>query len=75
MAERSAPILMVLATNSSATSTPTTGRGNTSSMFAARPRPVTRPMRALIDWTATIIGQVSTTVQSSPNPVWAPACE
>ena len=31
-------------------------------MLPARPRPVTRPMRALIDCTATISGQVSTTV-------------
>ena len=68
-------MLMVLATNSSATSAPTTGLGKTSSMLAARPRPVTRPMRALTDWTATIIGQVSTTVQSRPKPDCAPACE
>ena len=44
-------------------------------MLAARPRPVTRPMRALTDCTATISGQVSTTVQSSPKPHWAPAWE
>ena len=53
----------------------TTQRGNTFTMLPARPWPVTRPMRALTDCTATISGQVSTTVHSRPKPTWAPACE
>ena len=75
IAERSAPMLMVLAMNSRNTRPVATDRGKTSSMLAARPLPVTRPMRALSDWTATIIGHVSTTVHNSPTPTCAPACE
>ncbi len=46
----------VLATNSRSTMPPTSERGSTRVMFAARPSPVTRPMRAQIDWIAVISG-------------------
>ena len=74
MADTSAPILMVLAMNSPTRAWTTAGRGkNTASMLEARPLPVTRPMRALNDCTATIIGQVMTTVHNRPTPTCAPA--
>ena len=41
---RSAPMLMVLATNSMATSSVTTYLGKIFPMFAAKPTPVTRPI-------------------------------
>ena len=68
-------MLMVLATNSRRTRPVTTLCGNTFIMLPASPRPVTRPMRALTDCTATISGQVSTTVHRRSKPACAPACE
>jgi hypothetical protein len=44
-------------------------------MLPASPCPVTRPIRALTTWIATISGQVSSTVHSIVKPNWAPACE
>ena len=49
MAAMSAPILMVLATNSSATSTPTHRPREDVAHVRRQAAPVTRPMRALID--------------------------
>src|SRR5919204_678915 len=72
---RSAPILIVLATNSAPATTTSSGRGNLVWNVDASPRPVTIPMRAHIAWTATIRGQHATDVQSSVVPSWAPAIE
>ena len=44
-------------------------------MLAARPCPVTLPMRALTSWMPTISGYVNTTVHSVSRPNCAPACE
>ena len=49
-------MLTVLATNSSSTITLTSRRGSTRVMFAASPSPVTRPIRAQMDWIAVISG-------------------
>ncbi len=75
MAERSAPILIVLATNSRATRMWTIGPGNPSLILAARPWPVTRPIRAATICTAAISGKVSAMVHSMFRPKAAPACE
>ena len=56
MAARSAPMFKVLATSSSRTTTCTTPGGKACLMLAASPLPVTRPMRAQIDWIAAISG-------------------
>ena len=49
--------------------------GKTDLIFAASPRPVTRPMRAHMDWTAAMRGKASGIVQSMLRPNWAPAWE
>ena len=56
IAARSAPILMVLATNSRRTSSATNGVQRMSPMLLARPLPVTRPICALMSWTAAMSG-------------------
>jgi hypothetical protein len=71
----SAAMFSVFATSSMPTTPSNTGRGNRALMFAASPRPVTCPMRALISWMAAIKGSVMTTVHSMAKPNWAPACE
>ena len=75
MAAMSAAMLMVLAMTSSETTTSRTQRGNRRRMLAARPSPVTRPMRALTIWMPTINGKVISAVHSMFNPNCAPACE
>ena len=42
------------------------GRGKCSRILAARPCPVTRPMRALITWMPIMSGVVKSTDHSSP---------
>ena len=68
MAATSAAIFSVLATTSSSTTTRSTDCGKAALMFAAKPLPVTRPMRAHMDWTAAISGKHSGMVQSIFRP-------
>ena len=56
IAATSAAMFSVLAISSSATTDLSTAGGNVLLMFAARPRPVTRPMQAHVDWIAAISG-------------------
>ena len=60
----SAAMLRVLATSSRPTTPNSAGRGNARRMFAAKPRPVTNPMRALTTWIAAISGSVNTTLHN-----------
>ena len=60
----SAAILMVLAISSRPTMPYSTDRGNTAFTFAASPRPVMQPRRALTIWMPTIRGYVNSTVHS-----------
>jgi len=60
----SAPALIRLARSSADTAAYTTGRGNRSRRTAASPRPVTIPILAHVNWTAAIIGNDTSAVQS-----------
>ncbi len=64
MAATSAAMLRVLAISSSSTTPRSTIGGNAVLMLAASPLPVTRPIRAQIDWIAAISGKHSGIVQS-----------
>ena len=75
MAATSAAMLRVLATSSSSTTPRSTIGGNAVLMLAASPLPVTRPIRAHMDWIAAISGKASGMVHSMLRPNWAPACE
>ncbi len=56
MAATSAAMFKVLAISSSTTAAITTQAGKTALRFAARPMPVTLPIRAQIDWMTAIKG-------------------
>ncbi len=56
MAATSAAMFRVLAISSSTTAPITTQAGKTDLRLAARPLPVTRPIRAQIDWMTAIRG-------------------
>lgn len=68
-------MLKVLAMSSAPAANARSQRGNLVRSAAANPPPVTMPMRAHIDWTAAINGQVRSAVQSSAVPNSAPATE
>jgi hypothetical protein len=68
-------MLMVFAASRAMTKVSRSHFGNRCLKFAARPCPVTMPMRAHIICTAAISGQVSSAVQSSLVPSCAPATE
>ncbi len=68
-------MLNVFATNSVVAIVMSAGRGIFVRSAAASPLPVTMPMRAHIDCTAAISGHVTTAVQRSAVPNWAPARE
>ncbi len=68
MAATSAAMLRVFATSSRTTTPYNTAGGNAAFMFAASPLPVTRPMRAHIDWIAAISGNASGIVHSMLRP-------
>ena len=61
-------MLSVLAISSSSTTPRSTTGGNAVLMLAARPLPVTRPIRAQIDWIAAISGKHSGMVHSICRP-------
>jgi hypothetical protein len=65
MAAMSAAMLTTLAAVNSAMIANSSGRGSTAPRLAARPRPVTEPMRALTIWMATMNGVVRNMVQHS----------
>jgi len=65
----------VLAISNSATTALSTVGGNALLIFAARPRPVTRPMLAHMAWIDAISGYASGIIQSMLSPYCAPACE
>ncbi len=75
MAATSAPMFSVLAISSSPTTALITTGGKALLMFAASPRPVTRPMRAHMACIAAISGRASGIVQSMSSPNCAPAWE
>ena len=75
IAPRSAAMLIVLATTSRPTSAERQPRGHILPMFAARPSPVTKPMRADSIWMPIISGIVRNSVQTSAKRNCAPACE
>lgn len=52
-----------------------TQRGQNFAMFAARPSPVTQPMRADSIWMPIISGVVSSSVHTNPKRNCEPACE
>ncbi len=59
-------MLAVFAATRRKTSASTSQRGASSITLAARPLPVTRPIRALTNWIAIMNGVVRNTVQSKP---------
>ncbi len=75
MAATSAAMLSVFAITREATSEIANQRGATRQMFAARPWPVSHPMRALTIWMPIMSGVVNPSVHRSPAPNCAPACE
>ena len=75
MPDRSAPTLIVFATNSATAAMNSTGRGNLFRSAPAMPWPVTMPIRAHIVCTAIISGQVKSAVHRSAVPYCAPATE
>ena len=75
MPARSAAMLIVFATSRAMTKASNSHFGNRCLKFAARPCPVTLPMRAHIICTAAISGHVSSAVQRSLVPSCAPAME
>ena len=75
MPARSAATLIVLARNRATAATSSTLRGNFVRNAPAIPCPVTIPIRAHIDCTAAISGQVKRAVQRNDVPYWAPATE
>ena len=56
----------MLASSNRETTAYSTGLGKCSRTFAAKPCPVTRPMRALTIWMPIISGVVNSTDQSRP---------
>src|ERR1035438_5083585 len=72
---RSAAMLIVFAVSSAMTKASKSHFGNRCLKFPARPCPVTLPIRAHIICTAAISGHVSSAVQRSLVPSWAPATE
>ena len=75
MPERSAPMLIVFAMKRAKVATAISGLGNLRRNVPASPRPVTIPMRAHMNWTHAMSGQVTSAVQSSAVPCCAPATE
>lgn len=75
MPERSAPTLMVLATNKTTQASMRTQRGNFWRSALARPFPVTMPICAHMNWTQPMNGQVMKAVHSCAVPSCAPAIE
>jgi hypothetical protein len=73
--DRSAPTLIVLAPASAMTKAMQTQRGIFWRSPLASPSPVTIPMRAHIICTAAMRGQVTSDVQRSRVPNWAPVIE
>ena len=71
----SAAMLMVLASTSSPTRPVVNQRGNILLIFAARPSPVTQPMRADSIWMPIMSGVVTNNVQTSPKRNCEPAWE
>src|SRR5262249_33027332 len=68
-------MLIVFATSRAIAARATTRRGNLRRRDAARPSPVTIPMRAQVIWTTAMRGQVTPMVQSRDVPRAAPALE
>jgi hypothetical protein len=66
IAAKSAAMLNVLATTKRKISPSTSQRGVSSIALAARPLPVTLPIRALTSWIAIMNGVVRNTVHSRP---------
>src|ERR1700733_5966901 len=75
MPAKSAPMLNVFATMTSAASANASQRGKSFRITAARPTPVTIPMRAHMPCTTAIIGVVISASHSIDSPVVAPATE
>jgi hypothetical protein len=70
-----APMLIVFAMKRAKVATAISGLGNLRRNVPASPRPVTIPMRAHMNCTQPISGQVTNAVQSSAVPCCAPATE
>ena len=73
--ERSAPILTAFAAKSEIQKRLSMALENFFESALPRPAPVTIPIRAHINWTAAIIGQVNQAIQSREVPSCAPAIE
>ena len=75
MPARSAPMLNVLAAMTRPARLNASQRGNGLRITAARPTPLTMPMRAHMPWITAIIGVVISASHSIDRPVVAPTTE